>query len=746
MDIYNRLHPGLRRVIQNKGWRDLSDIQKTAFEPVFNGRDCIIQAPTAGGKTEAVLFPALTRAAAQRRDSVQILYLAPLRALLNNISERGRNYATACGLDCFKWHGDVSQKEKINAFNAPPHVLMTTPESLEAILLRKAGIEHFFRDLETIIIDEAHNFAGTDRGGHLAALLERIDRFTETPAQRVAMSATVGNPDEVLRWLAGGTERQGERVNVSARTEKLRDYQIHYFLDGKDANEDARERKEFKALKKVHSLLHDNKSIVFAGSRTKAESMATFVQQFNQMQPASQNLQVRTHHSSVSKFFREEAETLIQVKKEYSGGIDAIFCTSTLELGIDIGALDRVIECSELVSSSAFLQRVGRTGRRPGKAQYFRGICLDQESLLLLTAVTSLGLQGRAEAIVFPQRSFNLLAHQIICLCLQSNGTSAERIWNIVKHVHCFSGINFRELQKLIQFMVQNEYLRLVDEHTIVTGPRSEREYLGMNWRRLFAVFDTGPLYEVWNERKHVGNLDESFALVLAPSSIFVLGGINWVILAIDHKRKKISVSRTLIGTAPKWRAFRTRDVPFETAQETAHILFNSGMPDFLDDNAARTLLALQRGFRGLHWQPGHIVVSVMAETRARVLTFAGDKINRLLARLLTNDEFEVYDTSYRELRLRHTDPSADNRTHVSSHIAYTINRIRSTPPDRYYELEDSVSDLTRTPRFAKFSYCVPDDLWFKNTCDIMFDTRGLIREAKRSEIIWIDNDDIPNL
>ena len=746
MDIYNRLHPGLRRVIQNKGWRDLSDIQKAAFLPVFDGRDCIIQAPTAGGKTEAVLFPALTRAAAKRCDSVQILYLAPLRALLNNISERGRLYASACGLECFKWHGDVSQKDKINAFNAPPHVLMTTPESLEAILLRKAGIEHFFRDLETLIIDEAHNFAGTDRGGHLAALLERIDRFTETPAQRVAMSATVGNPDEVLRWLAGGTGRRGERVNISARGELLRDYKIHYFLDGKNAHEDARERKEFKALKKVHSLLHGNKSIVFAGSRTKAESMATFVQQFNNMQPAAHNLQVRTHHSSVSKFFREEAEALIQVKKEYSGGIDAIFCTSTLELGIDIGALDRVIECSELVSSSAFLQRVGRTGRRPGKAQYFRGICLDQESLLLLTAVTNLGLQGRAEAIIFPERSFNLLAHQIFCLCLQSNGSSAERIWEIVKHVHCFSGIDFGELRQLIQFMVQNEYLRFVDNHTIVIGQRCEREYLGMNWRRLFAVFDTGPLYEVWNERKHVGNLDESFALVLAPSSIFVLGGINWVILSIDHKRKKISVSKTASGTAPKWRVFRTRDVPFETAQETAAILFNPGLPDFLDEDAARTIQALKRGFSGLQGRPGNIVVSVTAETSARLLTFAGDKINRLFSRLLTNDEFEVYDTSYRELRLRHTDPGADGRTPVSSHIARTIHRIRSTPPERYHELEDSVADLTRTPRFAKFSTCVPDDLWFRNTCDIMFDARGLIRECNRSEIIWIDDDAIPDL
>ena len=231
-DIVNLIHPGLQKLIQAKDWKTgLTDIQLEAIPVILSGEDCIIEAPTAGGKTEAVLFPTLTIAAQKKANSVQILYLAPLRALLNDIQNRVKEYSEACGLHSFKWHGDVSQKEKINAFQNPAQVLLTTPESLEAILLRKAGWQLFFSDLQTIIIDEAHNFAGVDRGSHLVSLLERLESKLDHQPQRIAVTATIGNPQEMLQWLAGTRRKIGKRIFVDSSTREENDFKIKFFYN-----------------------------------------------------------------------------------------------------------------------------------------------------------------------------------------------------------------------------------------------------------------------------------------------------------------------------------------------------------------------------------------------------------------------------------------------------------------------------------------------------------------------------------
>src|SRR3990172_8352262 len=228
-DVYNksleleRIHPTLIRFVHEKWKKGLSDIQKEAIPAILSNIDCIIEAPTAGGKTEAVFFPVLTRSSENKKSSVQILYLAPLRALLNDIELRAEEYAEACCLHCFKWHGDVGQNDKIEEFKNPSQLLLTTPESLEAIMLRKSGWNKFFADLEVIIIDEAHNFASGDRGSHLITLLERLEKAINKQPQRIAISATIGNPDDMLNWLAGQKRKIGQRVKVVAKEEKQKE-------------------------------------------------------------------------------------------------------------------------------------------------------------------------------------------------------------------------------------------------------------------------------------------------------------------------------------------------------------------------------------------------------------------------------------------------------------------------------------------------------------------------------------------
>ncbi|MGD9159418.1 MAG: DEAD/DEAH box helicase, partial [Desulfobacteraceae bacterium] len=405
------IHPGLQKIITEKGWKDLSPIQRAAIPIILNGDDCIVEAPTAGGKTEAVLFPVLTHIAHRKKSSVQILYLAPLRALLNDIELRAEAYAKACGLHSFKWHGDVSQKEKLDELRNPSQLLLTTPESLEAILLRKAGWHCFFADLDVIIIDESHNFASGDRGAHLISLLSRLEKSIHRNPQRIAVTATIGNPEQMLEWLAGTDRKTGKRIHVNSIIEKEKDFEILFFDERNNLDEQPETFASYRQFKSLYQLLPLKKSIVFGGSRTNTESLASAINQMNNVKGSKNSVKVRTHHSAVSKYYREEAENLIKLRDSIESGLEAIISTSTLELGIDVGELDQVVQIGALSSSSAFLQRVGRTGRRLNKSQFFRGLCTSEEDLILLSAVVSLGQKGISETIHFPTKAFHLLAH-----------------------------------------------------------------------------------------------------------------------------------------------------------------------------------------------------------------------------------------------------------------------------------------------------------------------------------------------
>lgn len=628
-EALEKLHPGLQRWIKEQGWRGLHPIQEAALDPILEGVSCVIEAPTAGGKTEAVLFPTLTRAAAEPKDAVQVLYIAPLRALLNNLEMRGEDYASCCGLHAFKWHGDVSQDKKVANLRAPPNLLLTTPESVEAILLRKATWREFFGALETIVIDEAHNFAGGDRGGHLLALLARLEAGIGRAPQRIAVSATIGNPDAMCQWLTGGRE-PARRILVSGDAGQRNDFLVHHFDDSTDTEETPLpERAAMRLLKTLTAELKGNRGIIFVRSRSMAEDLAKAVQQYSR-----NRIRVRTHHSNVSKFFREEAESLIQQAGEQ--GIETIISTSTLELGIDIGELDRVIQMSGLASPSAFLQRVGRTGRRPGKPRHFRGLTQNEDDLLLLTATVSLGLEHRSESLRLRRRAFHLLAHQLLCLSLQNHGITPEEGWRMLSGTYTFSGIERAEYDRLIQHMLAEEFLHQADG-VLVIGEAAEKRYLAGNWRKLFAVFSTAPLYEVIDGRTQVGTLDSSFVEGLNPPFYFTLAGRLWKAVSVDFDGHLVKAVKAEEGVTPKWRSLGGPDVPFETAQRAGE--FVNGfrpLPDFLDDAARSTMAAKCRAHPDpSSWSPKSIAIYRTDSGKVIIVTYAGDTLNRTLAKLL---------------------------------------------------------------------------------------------------------------
>jgi ATP-dependent Lhr-like helicase len=726
--IAEKLHPGLQRRIKESGWSALLPIQEEAIPFILDGHDCVIQAPTAGGKTEAVLFPTLTRAALTNSTGVRVLYVAPLRALLNNLQDRCERYAGDCCLNAFKWHGDVSQKDKIDAMQLPPQLLLTTPESIEAILLRKAGWQQLFAGLTSIIVDEVHNFAASDRGGHLVSLLERIEQGIKRQPQRIALSATVANIEDFILWLAGNSRSRGRIIDVPT-TEKAKDFEVALFArDDDNATSPAADTPTFRRFVRVYEILHGKRSIVFVRSRRVAEAMAQALGDTKKI-GLSPNLKIRTHHSAISKFFREEAERLIQVASEQ--GINGIISTSTLELGIDIGEIDRIVQLDALTSPSTFLQRVGRTGRRAGRPQCFRGLCVDLKDLVLLTAVVNLGLRGVSETLPLHRRCFHLLAHQLICLALQHNGVEPDCAWSILSHAHSFADIARIEFDRLVAHMIETSYLRDVDG-LLVVADNTEKHFLGAGWRRLFAVFDSAPLYEVYEKKNQVGTLDACFVESLTPPFLFMLAARPWKALAVDYKRRIVRAKRSTNANAPRWFSFGGPDVPFETAREVGLLTHSNAKPSFLDPDAAAGLLHVQHQNAGIPWHEGEVVVIVSPKHEVRVVTYAGDRINRTLALSLAATRLGRAVADYRGAKVvipltDHDDPGET--------IVNVLEQLAAGNQDHQRRLGRRLSNHIKAVPFSPFARCLPEALAKEVLLERDYDCAGLGRLLSSSKV-----------
>ena len=310
-------------VANSLGWYDLRPLQKASIEPVRSGADCLLIAPTAGGKTEAATFPVLSRMVDEEWQGLSVIYVAPLKALLNNLLPRLEQYTAWLGRRVALWHGDVGDGERRRILSDPPDILLTTPESLEAMLVSRRVENHlFFRSVRALIADEVHAFAASDRGWHLVAVLERLQRLCGQRIQRIGLSATLGNPDDVLRWLQGSNADAGApaRVVIGEGGPAVEPDVTLDFVGSVD-----------NAAVVLSQMFLGEKRLVFCESRSQAEELAFALR--------SNRVETYVSHSSLSVDERRRSE------RAFAEGRDCVIvATSTLELGIDIGDLDRMIQ------------------------------------------------------------------------------------------------------------------------------------------------------------------------------------------------------------------------------------------------------------------------------------------------------------------------------------------------------------------------------------------------------------------
>jgi len=610
VSVFSQFAPRLQEaIVARLGWSSLRPVQEEAGKALLAGSNAVILAPTAGGKTEASMFPTLSGLVTDPADGVGAIYVAPIKALLNNQAERLGKYTQMVGLDRFVWHGDTPTNERQAFLKEPVELLMTTPESLEVMLVSRRVNEHtLFADLRTVVIDEVHAVAGTDRGAHLISVIERLAKVSKHDVQRVGLSATVGNPEAILEWLKGSSARQGQVVDPPKNPGR-RQILITKREDLTDIAEDA------------VRVARGAKSLFFCQSRATTEAVAEHM--------SRSGIDVFVHHSAVSKEERQHAE-----ERFHSGGDACIVCTSTLELGIDVGDLNKVLQAEAPTTVGSFLQRMGRTGRRgddPANTTFF---CESSEGVLQAIALVELAKAGWVEDVDVLTRCWPVLIHQLLAMALARDGITPEDAWAHLSTVPDLRGIHRAEFDRLVHWMLRDQSLVLASG-LLVLGPTAERRFGRRNFMELFAVFSSPQTYSVQTPSgQPLGTLNQGFVDRLVDGvSCFLLSGRPWAVRFVHHDDRRVVVDPAPRGRQPTWGGFIPQFLGRGLCHKILDVLTSDQQYGYLTPDAAHTLQE-QRDELGSVVSPEIGGVEVIAD-EIRWWTFAGGRINSTLRHAL---------------------------------------------------------------------------------------------------------------
>jgi ATP-dependent helicase Lhr and Lhr-like helicase len=696
--VFTRFPDRLQSAIVSRlGWTSLRPVQELAGDPLLDGYNAIILAPTAGGKTEACMFPLLAQMVEKEPLGVGILYIAPIKALLNNQADRFQQYTEMIGLDRFLWHGDIKPSQKKAFIRNPTTVLMTTPESLEGMLI-SASVPHaqIFTDLRAVVIDEIHALAGCDRGAHLMSVLERLVRATNRDVQRIGLSATVGNPDRILQWLQGTSKRPSCIIDPPPMPSQ-KEIQIIF----KDF--------QLELVEQASLMARSKKSLFFCQSRALAEEIA------NRMK--THGTDVFVHHSSVAL----EERTLAEARFQH-GQDNCIVCTSTLELGIDVGDLDAIFQHRVPKTVSSFLQRLGRTGRRTGQIANITFFVDESEKLLHAISLVELARKRWVEAIQISDRNWAVLVQQLLAITMQFGAVDPEDCWQQLSIVPDFQGIDRTEFDRLIQHMLNTNYLYLTSG-LLSIGTQTEKIFGRKNFLALYAVFSTPQNYKVHTVTgQHIGSLEQDFVdTVTDGKTCFLLGGRAWIANFVSHPDRKVEVTIAPQGIKPKWGEFMLDILSWEICQEIANVLNSTDDIPYLDLDA-QTNLTNSRNDLGRHpidqiyWEPD----------RAIWWTFAGLKINQTLKYALEYlCDWEIKADNFRLSMQGH------NLTPVELSIA--LDQIINP---EFWQLEGTQNyllDNLPNHRFSKFQQVLPDCYALEIVQINLLDIQGMLKNISSS-------------
>ena len=648
----------LQHWIDKLRFSEPTEIQKLSIEPILKGENVLLISPTGTGKTEAALFPILHKLLKEdMSEGVKLLYVNPLKALTRDLTQRIRKYAHFLGLRVRPLYGDVSK-----AFRKPiPEIIIITPESLEIVLDWAPRWWPYFKTIRYVIIDEVHELIFSKRGYQLLVLLERLKRLTNRNLQRICLSATIANA-ELIAEIFGGSD--GKLRVIRATGKRKHEFEIKLAIP---LTQEEIENPFIAGAKLVSECIDNAKSLIFANSRYSAEKLKAEIEK--------RGIAVGVHHGSIGLEERESSEEAFK-----KGLLKAVIATKTLELGIDIGDVEQVIQYRSPGQVNVLVQRAGRSLHKPGERSVCKIVSTDPEDFLECLAIVSLFNKGFLEEPVLLEKPLDVLAKEVLGYALYNYRIMSgkhkeefvpitlESIYQTIKRCFLFRNLSKKEFREVVNNLRSSRLLNLEDNETPYPGSRfwsvwsfekSENvEWPSLRFNEFFSMIPKRETFTVWAEhgfgkRRKLGELDSSFVFrSLATGMIIRLAGSNWKVTEIDEEGHNVFVVETKEGgEVPPWKGEgpqRSEMVAKEMLSLLTALINKPRIAFNLirDKKTAESILeyvnSIDRSYIDALTQ-GKIVVEYIPSIKTWIfITFLGEKVNRTLASAIYEKISEV--------------------------------------------------------------------------------------------------------
>ncbi len=553
MNIFDRYAPFVQDFIYRNSWESLRAIQVAAGDAIFNtDENVLLSASTASGKTEAAFFPILTLFSEDMPKSVGAIYIGPLKALINDQFMRLNDLCEEAEIPVWHWHGDVSASHKAKMLKNPSGILQITPESLEALLLHKhAAIAKLFGDLRFIVIDEVHSLMRGDRGGQTLCLIERLSKAAGVNPRRIGLSATIGDLEETGKFLASGTGRGTVIPRIEAKGVKWRLSMEHFYISGKQSADGKEPKEALPVLENPTDTAPENadpglgyvfehtrgkKCLVFVNSREECEAATTTLRSYCEAKHEPNRFLI--HHGNLSQSFRETAEAAM---KDDDFSMTTV-TTATLELGIDIGRLERAFQIDAPFTVSSFLQRMGRTGRRDLPPEMWFVMREEQPepramlpetipwTLIQGISLVQLYLEERwVEPPKLDRLPYSLLYHQTMCTLASCGEMTPAALASRVLTLSYFHRITKDDFRIMLRHLLETDHIQRTENGGLILGLAGERE---VNSFKFYAVFKENEEYTVRSDSQELGTIVKP----PPPGEKIAIAGQVWVVTEVDHK------------------------------------------------------------------------------------------------------------------------------------------------------------------------------------------------------------------
>jgi ATP-dependent Lhr-like helicase len=612
----------IKEALDKKEWGDLTEPQKKAIPVVLSGENLLLIAPTGMGKTEAVALPLFHKLLSKSHDRISFLYITPLRALNRDMLTRMMWFSEELGIKVAVRHGDTPQKERTKMSKSPPDILITTPETFQIMFTGKHLRSHLSH-VKWVVIDEVHELAEDERGAQLAVALERLSQLSGKEVQRIGLSATVGSPKEIARFLGG----MGRKVKI-IKTELPKAIEINVESPQPNSEDEtlsltlSTDPKQAACLRRARELIEDHRStLFFANTRDTAEILATRYHLWDSEFP------VGVHHGSLSKYVR------VQMEEDFkSGALRALICTSSLELGIDVGSADFTIQYNSPRQVTRLIQRVGRAGHKIGETSKGAILAITPDDIAESSAISRRTLTREIEPIKIRENPLAVLANQILAIAVTSRDNTLKTCFSLIKRSYPFRNLKWEDFMDVINLLQEERVIWVDDNRFGKKRPSFSYFYDNISMipdEKTFKVIDI-------TTRKIIGTLDEGFtANYIGPHARIIIRGRPWEVVEFDEDI--LVTPSALVGAVPNWVGEEI-PVPYEIAQEVGKIRSLDNYDDYpIDSGAKNSLRKTMKKQTKHHIVPTDKLVTIEHDKRTIVVNACfGSKVNETIGMLLS--------------------------------------------------------------------------------------------------------------